>query len=180
MLRKFTTDRLILRILSAREARMVLEFYKRNYEDFGKYEALPSRKTLSIPYQRTVLEAEEEYFRRGSMVRFFAFERMNPFHVIGTISFRDIKYASYACSTIGYKIDQNYRQKGFGHEMLQNTIQIMSREFKLHRVEALVLPDNIPSIRLLDGLGFQLEGILKEKIKLQGKWRDHYLYGKVV
>ena len=46
----------------------------------------------------------------------------------------------------------------------------------MHRVEAMVMPDNNPSISLLERLNFNKEGHLKDFAQINGKWEDHYLY----
>ena len=40
-----------------------------------------------------------------------------------------------------------------------------------------MLPENAPSIAILENLGFKKEGLLRDKIMIQDRWRDHYLYG---
>jgi ribosomal-protein-alanine N-acetyltransferase len=47
----------------------------------------------------------------------------------------------------------------------------------LHRVEAACQPDNAPSKRVLEKVGFTLEGEAKAYLKINGAWRDHLLWG---
>ena len=44
---------------------------------------------------------------------------------------------------------------------------------ELHRVEAVVLPENEPSRRLLARGGFRLEGVSRSLVLVRGAWRDH-------
>ena len=46
-------------------------------------------------------------------------------------------------------------------------------ELRLHRLEALILPDNEPSRRLVARVGFRFEGVSRRLIRLHGRWRDH-------
>jgi len=46
----------------------------------------------------------------------------------------------------------------------------------VHRVEALVAPDNIASIRVLQKLGFESEGLRREFFFWDGRYQDVYLY----
>ena len=55
----------------------------------------------------------------------------------------------------------------------------MFDDLKLHRIEAFVMPENNPSIKLLESLYFQKEGLLQKNAKIQGHWEDHILYGLV-
>ena len=74
-------------------------------------------------------------------------------------------------------MDKAYTGKGYCTEALRAGINIMINDLELHRFEALVLPENAPSIAILENLGFKKEGLLRDKIMIQDKWRDHYLYG---
>jgi RimJ/RimL family protein N-acetyltransferase len=50
-------------------------------------------------------------------------------------------------------------------------------ELNLHRLEADVDPRNLASIRLLERLGFQREGYLRERHHMNGEVQDAVLYG---
>jgi ribosomal-protein-alanine N-acetyltransferase len=47
---------------------------------------------------------------------------------------------------------------------------------KLHRVAAGVMPRNHASKRVLEKLGFQKEGLLRENVCINGVWEDHLQY----
>ena len=46
----------------------------------------------------------------------------------------------------------------------------------LHRVQADIRPENVPSQRLVERLGFQREGLLRRYLDIDGDWRDHLAY----
>lgn len=175
MLKQYETNRLILRVLEPGHASLVLDFYKRNFNDFNLYEPLfESAKTLQ--YHRSALDYEYHQFSKNQFLRLHFFEKANPMIVIGTVSYRSITHSFYESCLIGYKIDKNYRRLGYAKEALQRANRIVFDELNLHRIEANVLPDNTASMRLLESLNFQREGLLRDKIKLNGRWEDHYLY----
>ena len=43
----------------------------------------------------------------------------------------------------------------------------------LHRVQANVIPENLPSIRLAERVGFRKEGLALRYLKIAGEWQDH-------
>ena len=51
-------------------------------------------------------------------------------------------------------MDKDFRRKGYMYEAISKGMEIMDEELHLHRVEAIVLPDNEPSIALLENLDF--------------------------
>lgn len=62
------------------------------------------------------------------------------------------------CITWGYTIAPAYQRKGFGFELLSELLPETRAAFPLLDVVALVEPENLPSIRLLEKLGFFREG----------------------
>ena len=46
----------------------------------------------------------------------------------------------------------------------------------LHRLQADIRPENLPSQRLVERLGFQQEGRLRRLLDIDGDWRDHLSY----
>lgn len=171
----FETKRLKLCICTRLHAPLVLDFYRRNFDDLKLYEPITdSAKTLN--YHKSSLAYEYQLFEKKEFVRFYMFEKTNPLTVIGTVSYRSIQRYNYDSCIIGYKVDKNFRRLGYAHEAIARTDRIMFEDYSLHRIEANVLPDNQASINLLLSLNYQNEGLLREKIRLQGEWKDHYMF----
>ena len=63
---------------------------------------------------------------------------------------------------IGYELARSFWRKGIMTEALSGIIDLGFREMGLNRIEAVVMPENVPSIQLLEKLGFCDEGILRE------------------
>lgn len=58
-------------------------------------------------------------------------------------------------------------------EAMNSLVRLAVEELGLHRVEALVRPDNVPSARMLAAAGFRLEGMTRGAIRIHGDWVDH-------
>ena len=43
----------------------------------------------------------------------------------------------------------------------------------LHRIEANIIPHNVPSLRLAGKLGYYHEGLALKYLKINGRWEDH-------
>ena len=48
-------------------------------------------------------------------------------------------------------------------------------EMGLNRIEAMVYPENLASLRLLQHLGFQKEGLLRQSTRQGERFYDHWL-----
>lgn len=51
-------------------------------------------------------------------------------------------------------------------------LELCFDEFKLHRLEADIDPENEASIGLLKKFGFRQEGLFRERWRLGDEWRD--------
>ena len=149
-----TTDRLILRILSADDAEKVLQFYKDNAAIFEQFEPLIGNDFYSLEHQKNLLTYEYQEILKLHMLRFWIFEKDNPDRIIGTVSFHNISPNIYSTAQLGYKMDQHFWRKGYCYEAIKAGIRIVSGDIGIRRYEALVLPDNTPSICILKKLGF--------------------------
>ncbi len=171
-----TTDRLYLKVLDKEDAPIVLDFFLRNKGYFEKYEPILGDDFYTLAYQEDVLEFEYSNILKGSLIRYWIFKKNDPSVIIGTISYRNISRPIYSCCTVGYKMDPRFQSKGYCTEALDFTVKHVITKNNIHRVEALVMPSNIPSITMLETVGFEREGLLKDKIILNNTYLDHYLY----
>ncbi len=172
----YQTKRLELKILDDTKAGQVLEFYLDNQEIFEEYETDRPPQFYTEDFQRLLLEGEYNLIVKGMFLRFWVYEKSQPDQIIGTVSFHNIKREFYQRCELGYKFDQRYWGRGYARESISKCIQVAFEELRLHRMEAYVLPKNTESRRLLKSLGFELEGIKKQSVKLHGVWQDHELY----
>jgi len=72
--------------------------------------------------------------------------------------------------------DEAHKGKGYMKEALPLVISYGFEVLQLHRIEALVDKANAPSLRLLQGAGFQFEGIMREDYVVDGQNVDSHCY----
>lgn len=174
------TDRLIIKVLGPEWASEVCSFYKRNQQFFEPYEPQRVPNFYTVPFHEATLRYEYREFLSFHHLRFFLFEPIDPEKIIGSISFSNIKRSSFQSCNLGYKMDFSFCNQGYMKEALFYCIShIIFGEYELHRIEATVLPNNIPSIRLMEHLHFESEGIAKDFAYLNGEWKDHIKYARI-
>lgn len=172
----YQTERLELKILDDTASLKVLQFYLDNREMIEKYEIERPPQFYTEKFQKVMLQGEYNLAVKQTSLRFWVQEQGQPDRIIGTVSFHNIKRGFFQCCELGYKFDQRFWGRGYALESISRGIQVVFEELRLHRIEACVLPGNIPSRKLLLKLGFAFEGIKKQSVMLHGGWRDHELY----
>jgi len=178
MLLQYETRRLILKILEPDYAEDVLQFYLDDKELFEKYEADRCTNFYSEAHQRTILHAEYGLALKLQQIRFYVFLKDHPSQIIGTVCLYEISH-TYSRAELGYKFASQYHHMGYASEAVEKILDIAFTELNLHRVCAHVQATNEPSIRLLKGLGFEIEGICRDYLYLHGMWTDHIQYSLI-
>jgi ribosomal-protein-alanine N-acetyltransferase len=109
---------------------------------------------------------------------FFVF-RNSDNALVGGITLRNILRGVAQTGTLGYWIGEPHARRGYTLEAVQAVTRFAFGRLGLHRLEAACCPDNDASRRLLLKAGFDLEGRAKGYLKIDGRWRDHLLFGRV-
>ncbi len=109
---------------------------------------------------------------------FFVF-RASDNVLVGGVTLRNILRGVAQTGTLGYWIGQPHARRGYTLEAVQAVTRFAFSRLGLHRLEAACCPDNDASRRLLLKAGFDLEGRAKGYLKIDGRWRDHLLFGRV-
>jgi ribosomal-protein-alanine N-acetyltransferase len=78
--------------------------------------------------------------------------------------------------TLGYELNPVCRGQGYMHEALRACLAWGFETMQLNRIEAQVHPDNAPSLRSIERLGFQREGLLRQLGFWNGQFHDMYQY----
>lgn len=175
MLYTYTTDRLELKILDETFAPVTLEFFEKNREHFSAWEMEHPAEYYTEEYQRRILATESVQYLRSHAIRYYFFlpEQKIP---IGTAAFSQIELAPQACCRIGYRLDRDFTGQGYMTEALRFLIPKVFFFYRLHRMEANILPENEPSLQLATRLGFLPEGTARGFAPIGGRYRDHLRY----
>lgn len=91
----------------------------------------------------------------------------------GVFNLGQIFYGPLRSAYLGYYAFEPFAGRGYMREGLQLVLRHAFGPLGLHRLEANIQPGNGPSIALVSGAGFRLEGISPRYLKIAGRWRDH-------
>lgn len=112
---------------------------------------------------------------RGELLE-WALERREEPGLIGTCSLGNVDLANRRAE-IGFALTRSAWGQGYMAEILPVLVQYAFEDLGLHRLEADIDPRNAASIRLIEGLGFQLEGRLRQRWQVTGEVQDSLFYG---
>jgi ribosomal-protein-alanine N-acetyltransferase len=91
----------------------------------------------------------------------------------GVVNINEIVRGSFRSGYLGYYAFVPHNGHGYMTEGIGAVVSRAFRVLRLHRLEANIQLDNEASRRLIQRLGFRLEGVSPRYLKIAGKWRDH-------
>lgn len=137
-----------------------------------------------FPTNVASIEAEKSFLRRSrnewKQESTFNFTVMLGSRVVGAVGIMPESGRPYNAE-IGYFIDRELHGKGYA---LQAAVQAeqFARVFRpeIKRLQAIIVVDNSPSIRVIEKAGYQREGCLQSYLKCGANYYDAYIYGKII
>ncbi|AEF16459.1 Ribosomal-protein-alanine N-acetyltransferase [Thermoanaerobacterium xylanolyticum LX-11] len=169
----YETERLVLRVLDKAYAELVLDYYLRNRTFLQEWEPLRDEMFYTKEYQQENLTKELTGIENKDLLRLWIFKKNVDSKIIGIICFNNIVKGAFLSCHLGYKLDKDEIKNGYTTEAVKRGINIIFDDFKLHRIEANIMPKNKPSLKVVEKLGFYDEGIAYKYLKINGKWEDH-------
>jgi ribosomal-protein-alanine N-acetyltransferase len=100
--------------------------------------------------------------------------------VAGQLNVSSIMYGSLASATIGYWVSERFAGRGLTPTAVALATDYCFFQLGLHRMEICIRPENAPSLRVVEKLGFRYEGLRRRFIHIDGDWRDHFCFGLTV
>ena len=174
----FETDRLRLAVLRKSEAPRVAGYFIKNRDFHKKFSQTHEESYFTVSEQRKYLAFDCDSFLDGSLVPLWI-KLKDTDEIIGRISFFNLAYGGMMSCAVGYHLDRDHTGKGYMTEALDASCSFMFKEYKMHRIEAFILPENEASIRLVQRSGFAGEGIRVSYMHINGQYRDHEAFYKL-
>lgn len=157
-------DRLELRTVEAPEDH---DFIHRHWNDPSIRHWAPLPTPITTEYISAMVEDQDD------VIPFL------PCHDGDPVGYVMLFYVDEEAShgEIGYWIAPDEQGNGYASEAAELCLKHAFDDRGLHKVFARVFVNNDASIRVLEGLGFQQEGRLREHYYVDGEHRDMYFYG---
>lgn len=172
MFEDLISQRLLLRAPRYKDAEDIFEFCgdagSCKYVDWSPHQSIADSRNF-ISYLKS-----RSFHGEGKSYTWFV-ELMSERKVIATISLVDSDYYG-KIATVGYTFSEKYQHQGFATEALLSLMRYLFNVKNFERIEAKVLPENLPSIALLERVGMKREGLLRKGVFCKTCLRDVYIY----
>lgn len=166
------TENLRLSVLRKSEAPRISEYLLNNMEFHRKFSQTHTDDYFTVSTQKKYLAYDCNSFLEGSLVPFWISIKGDE-KVIGRVSFFNFAFGGMMSCACGYHLDKDHTGRGYMTEALRGAMAFVFDEYKLHRIEAFIVPENTPSINLVKRLGFHYEGLRRSYMHINGEYRDH-------
>lgn len=136
-----------------------------------------SRWTASIPYpykRKHAIEYIRKSKEKWSKKETYNFTVEEKGTMVGSIG---LMIKSEGVAELGYWIGKPHRGQGFATEASKLLLKEGFKTLKLHKIYAHHIKENPASGRVMQKIGMKKEGMMREHIKKQGKYRDLIQYG---
>ncbi|ARQ70186.1 GNAT family N-acetyltransferase [Streptomyces marincola] len=171
-----------LRPIRQRDHRAWREVNQRNRDWLRPWEAtIPPPPPGHLPARRPTFRQMVRHLRAEAQAG-----RMLPFVVVhqgrlaGQLTVAGITWGSMCSAHIGYWIDRSLAGRGIVPTAVALATDHCFRSLGLHRVEICIRPENGPSRRVVEKLGFREEGMRPRYLHIDGAWRDHLVFALTV
>jgi [ribosomal protein S5]-alanine N-acetyltransferase len=156
-----------IRLIKSMQFEFASDDHKRVFATWSQVSPLKERTCRPILDSKRVSPSNE--------IITFSFMIDGMDELVGRFSYFDINSRNHSAE-FGYMVNPNLRQRGIGSEMLNIAITYLFSTTNLNKLYCQTAAFNIASIKLLEKLNFQQDGVLREHHELDGKLWDDYIY----
>ncbi|KQW06744.1 GCN5 family acetyltransferase [Leifsonia sp. Root4] len=168
-------DTVTLRPIRVRDARALERLLLENRRWLSKWEATSPQGIGSFDMRSGIRSLLAN--ARGGHGLPFVLEHDGE--VAGQLNVSSISYGSLASATLGYWVAERFAGLGITPTAVALATDYCFAQLGIHRMEICIRPENGPSLRVVQKLGFRYEGLRRRYIHIDGDWRDHYCFALV-
>ncbi|MEP6527558.1 MAG: GNAT family protein [Nocardioidaceae bacterium] len=163
-----------LRPIKMADAREWSRLRRQNASWLKPWEAtLPPGSRGTPPTVRAMIRDLRRQARTGKALPFVVTLDDVP---VGQVTVNGITWGSARWAQVGYWVESAHAGEGIIPTAVALAVDHCFFGLGLHRIEIAIRPENTASLRVVEKLGFRLEGAAPRYLHIDGGWRDHQLY----
>jgi ribosomal-protein-alanine N-acetyltransferase len=162
------TERLILRGLTSEDMDFLFRHFSQ--DEINLYSSSDNLKSMeeTKEFYAKYIPPSPTRFRLGIVLK-------ETNELIGTLGFHRFSKRD-SCAEAGADLMRSHWGKGLMTEALKSLLEFGFNDMNLNRIEATANLKNARSIRLMERIGFQKEGVLRKKYFYKGQYHDDVVY----
>ncbi|WP_405898010.1 GNAT family N-acetyltransferase [Streptomyces sp. NBC_00727] len=99
---------------------------------------------------------------------------------VGAFTLDAIVLGACHSAVLGYWVDVELAGRGLATTAVRAICEVARNDLRLHRVEACTVLHNVASQRVLAKCGFEEFGVAPRYMHIDGEWRDHRLFHRIL
>ncbi len=170
-----TEGAVTIRPIRVRDARRLERELLDNRTWLRRWEATSPQRSLIFDVRSSIRSLLAN--ARAGLGLPFAIEYNGEF--AGQLNVSSVAWGSVSSATIGYWVAERFAGRSVTPTAVALATDYCFFELGLHRMEICIRPENEPSLRVVEKLGFRYEGLRRRYIHINGDWRDHFCFALV-
>lgn len=171
-----TTRRLVLRpFVPADHAAWIEGFTSRSAPRYKQDGGPHDPKTTPLRWFRRLCALHRKLWRSDATYILGVFRRSDGRH-LGHVDLNVLQRKATQRGEIGYEFHNTHQGHGYASEAVTAALRFSFEQLELHRIEAVIDVDNAPSLRLVERVGMEREGVRPSFYFQHGRWEDQVIY----
>jgi len=175
---RIETERLVLRPPRTADVPRMRQALRKNAAHLRPWSVAPAPgddPASLASVSRSIMRHRREW-RQGLAYVLLIVPRDCDTPVIGRVALGGILRGAFQNAYLGYWIDVDHQNQGLMTEAVRAATTFAFGSGALHRIQAAVMPNNAPSQRVLEKVGYRREGVALRYLCIAGSWQDHVLF----
>ncbi|WP_305857869.1 GNAT family N-acetyltransferase [Balneatrix alpica] len=165
-----------VRLSHSGDAAALARFYQDNAAFLQPWEPLRPAGFHQLSAWQERLQQREQEQQQGRGAYFVAYQDEQ---LIGVCNLNNVVQGVFQAAHLGYALAQSAQGQGKMFSICQQVLDYGFNQLGLNRIMANYMPHNLRSARLLQRLGFVIEGKASRYLQINGRWEDHILTAKL-
>jgi ribosomal-protein-alanine N-acetyltransferase len=170
-----TEGPVVLRPIRVRDAKALERELMENRTWLRKWEATNPHGPMSFDTRASIRSLQSNARAGYGLPFLIEYEG----ELCGQLNVSSISYGSVSSASIGYWVSERFAGKNITPTAVALASDYGFFQVGLHRIEICIRPENAPSLRVVEKLGYRYEGLRRRFIHINGDWRDHFCFALV-